>query len=198
MNAALTAKILARRNIGDAAFGVVPPAMGFEDKQSGVSCCDDMSLLRYLSKRGQRKFAETFIDWLENRNLSQYLVLWRSVGGLDGVHRGVMQRVLGTEIDLQNILWMYRLKRFYGIFGDTTYGFLVPVRYRLSADVFARMANCEDAGGLRAEMSGTIYGGFGLTERELAQDVIAKYRAEGRRSYVALLCGYLYERGVHK
>jgi len=176
MSAALTAKVLARR--GHSTAG------------------DAVSLLRYLSKKAEREFVSEFIDSLENRDIAQYLAVWRGTDGLDKLHREAMRRVLGLEIDLRNILWIFRLKRFYEIFGDTTYGFLVPIRYRLSADVFTRMVACKDVDSFKQELLGTMYGGFGMTERELAHKVTAKYRAEGRRSYVALLCGYLYSVGT--
>ena len=151
---------------------------------------------RFLQKKSEKDFVELFLK-SDVKDLQYYLSLWRGTKQLENPHRTAMQRVLGTEIDLQNILWAYRLKKYYGIFGDATYGFLVPVRHRLPQDVFSRMIQLQNAAGMQAVLSGTVYrsvfGDFSNAQNCLTNAVKARYRAEGRRSHIALLCGYLYE-----
>jgi len=177
MNAALVAKLRAR-------FG---------------RSKDSKGLLRYLHNKSETKFVASYLNGLETgiRDLHFYLTLWRGIKTLDKHHRIAMQRVLGTEIDLQNILWIYRLKKYYGISGDTTYGYLVPVRYRLPADIFSRIIACKDITTMQSELSTTIYHNvfknFTNAEICLINAVKARYLAESHKSYIALLCQYLYE-----
>jgi len=184
-NAALTAKILARR----AKLATAPLS------QTGSS---ENDFVRFLFKNSEKKFILTFVNGLESKSLPYYLTLWRGIGTLDKINRQAMQRIIGTEIDLQNILWVYRLKRFYSIFDDEIYGFLIPIRYRLSGEAFAKMVACKDIPSLQAEISATIYKNifedFSKPEQRLANAVKMRYRTESRRSHIALLCGYLYEK----
>jgi len=123
--------------------------------------------------------------------------LWHGAKQVKKAHNTAMQHALGTEIDLQNILWLYRLKKFYGIFGDAAYGHLVPICHRLPLDVFTHLAAIKNANGMQAILSNTVYrgvfGDFSNAQRRLTHAVKARYRAEGRRSHIALLCGYFYE-----
>lgn len=177
MNPALTAKVRAR--IG--------------------KCRGDSPLMRFLHNKKEKDFVKILLSGPESdiKDLQYYLTLWRGTKQLDKPHRAAMQRVLGTEIDLQNIIWTYRLKKYYGIFGDEAYGFLVPVRHRLPAQIFSQMVSCQNAAGMQAILSGTVYrhvfGDFSDAQNCLTGAVKARYRAESRQSYIALLCGYLYE-----
>lgn len=186
MNAALTTKILARR------AKLASP---------GFARSRENDLIRFLSKKSERKFAALFAGGPESKNLQYYLALWRGVNALDGTCRKAMRRILGTEIDLHNILWVYRLKRFYGIFGDETYGFLVPVRYRLSADALDKIVACKTISAMQSQVStiviGSVFGDFlpgDISPEQRIYNAVTKlYQSESRRSHMALLCWYLYE-----
>jgi len=181
-NAALIAKVLARRaNLAE-------------------SSQPHSNLFRFLSKKSEQKFVTAFANGLQSKDLQYYLTLWRGIRALNKPDFSAMQRILGTEIDLQNILWVYRLKRFYEISGDEVYGFLIPIRYRLSGDIFAQIVACKDISCLQAEIAKTIYKDvfedFKQPEQHLANAVKKHYRAESRHSHIALLCGYLYEKAL--
>jgi len=183
-NAALIAKVLARR----AKLAISPLSQTISSEKD---------LIHFLSKKSEKKFVTDFVNGLESKDLQCYLALWRSMGTLNEIDRQAMQRIIGTEIDLQNILWVYRLKHFYEIFGDEAYGFLIPIRYRLSGDAFATIVACKDIAQLQATIQYTIYKDvfrdFNQPEQRLALAVKVRYRTESRRSHIALLCGYLYE-----
>jgi len=130
--------------------------------------------------------------------------LWRSLGVLDKSSREIMRRVVSVEIDLQNILWMYRLKRFYGVVGDATFAYLIPVGGKLPREILARMAHCKDVTTFAAEVSRSPYSGvFGdfsdpiRAEQKLADAVKKLYQREIRKNSdsIAAVCGFLYERG---
>jgi len=172
MNSVLAAKIMARR-------------------QSNKSCD---GLLRYLQTKSEKKFVKNMMS--DCKNIEYFLTLWRDVKTLSKSDRIAMTNVLGVQIDLQNILWAYRLKKYYGIFGDTAYGFLIPIRHRLSKESFARIVSCKDASSLQSEVGATIYsnvfGDFIEPEQSLFNAVSLRYRKEGRFSHIALLCEHIY------
>lgn len=177
MNPALTAKIKAR--------------IGNE-----IQSCD--GLLRYLQNKQEKKFV---IDMMaESKNIEYFLKAWRGLKTLNRIDNMAMANILGLQIDLQNIIWAYRLKNFYGITGEASYGFMVPIRHRLSKETFTRITMCKDTRSLQQELETTnyknVFGNFENPEECLFNMVKAKYRTEGRRSHIALLCGYIYE--VHK
>ena len=182
MNTALVAKILARQ--------------GKTTKQTS----NPADLLLYIAKKNEKNFVISFMNDLKPKDLQYYLTIWRSAKNLDKPHSNAMKQVLGVEIDLQNILWVYRLKQFYKIYGDETYSYLTPIRYRLSGNTLAKIVACKDTPSLQAELSNTIYknifGDFSTPEQRLAEAVKLQYQKKGQHSHIALLCGYLHEMRV--
>ena len=150
-------------------------------------------LLRFLSKKCERTFVSDFVK--RPKDLHYYLALWRGIRTLDAADRAAMTRVIGMEIDLQNIVWLYRLKQFYGVYGHDAYSFLIPIRHRLTAHALAKMAQCSHVAALLAEVARTpyqnVFDNFTKPEQKLAEAVKKRYKAEGKRSHIALLCGYL-------
>ena len=161
-------------------------------------------LMHFIHSRPAKKFVELMAQGLASgeMDVAYYLALWKRVGMLDKLSQKVLRRVIGTEIDLRNILWMYRLKRFYGVVGDSTFGHLIPAGNRLSKEVVARMANCGDVGGLINELAqspyGNVFGDFNHGEMRLHDAVCRAYKRESRQNFnsIATVCGYLYDIGA--
>jgi len=89
----------------------------------------------------------------DERNISYYTTQWKRLARLDKANHQALRCGLGAEIDLTNILWMYRLKRFRRIKGGSTYGYLIPIRYRLSRIATQIMADCETPKALLEEVA---------------------------------------------
>jgi len=51
-----------------------------------------------------------------------------------------IKKSVGTEIDLLNIMWMYRAKKSYNLDENTIYGYLIPIHYKLTADQIKEFA----------------------------------------------------------
>ncbi|MCL2199439.1 MAG: V-type ATPase subunit [Defluviitaleaceae bacterium] len=122
--------------------------------------------------------------------------------------RESLKRVRGMELDLRNILWIWRLKTFHGVDGDAVFPFLSPHRYRLGVDEIRRMAHARSAQEFSQIVGGTVYdevfgGEFSkggvtalLGEQALARAVTAQYRRESRHCDFALIYSYLYARSL--
>ena len=166
---------------------------------------DSKALLHYIYDRPQKNFLKILATGLNSGRLdtAYYLQLWRGLNMLDKSSRDALRRVIGAEIDLQNILWMYRLKRFYGVVGDATFAYLIPVGGRLPGEVFVRMANCKDVTALAAEVLQSPYGGVfnNFTDTNRAEEKLFKavkklYQREicKNSNSIAAVCLFLYER----
>ena len=77
-------------------------------------------------------------------DLFYYLNLWDKVNGYgDKKEIEPLRRVVGTEIDLKNIIWVYRFKR-YRTEASTIFAHLIPAGYAMSMPELKRIA---EAGG---------------------------------------------------
>jgi len=163
---------------------------------------DAARLMHFIHTRPAKKCVEWMAQGLTagDMDVAYYLALWKHLGALDKFSQTAMRRIVGTEIDLRNILWMYRLKRFYGVAGDATFGYLIPVGKRLDKETVARMASCKDANGLIHMLAhgvySNIFGDFSHGESRLFHAVNQAYQREVRQNpdTVAMVCGYLYKR----
>ena len=52
-------------------------------------------------------------------------------------------RIYGTQMDLLNILWIYRSKRYYRVDPSEMYGHLIPIHFRLTVPFIRRLIECE-------------------------------------------------------
>ena len=115
-------------------------------------------ICRYISDKAQRDYIAAMAASAScEGSLHYYTSLWKSLNRLDKANQGVLRGILGAEIDLTNILWMYRLKRYHRVSGASTYGHLIPIRYRLSHDATRRMADAATPKALLEEVERSPY-----------------------------------------
>jgi len=131
------------------------------------------------------------------RDVAQYIKLWQQARQLKGTNGRVAQAILGTEIDLRNILWLYRLKKYRGVAGDEAFGKLIPVRWRLTMAWWQRMASAANGTALLDAIASSPYGGvfssFTQPERALDAAVARMCGIEAKRNpnSIAGLCGFI-------
>lgn len=74
-----------------------------------------------------------------------YTNIWKNVKkNFTGDDRTVLLDLIGTEIDLQNIMWIYRFKNSYDIENSLIYSFLVPIHYHVHKDYIIKLAQSND------------------------------------------------------
>jgi len=69
----------------------------------------------------------------------------------------VMRIVYGTEIDMKNILWIYRCKKYYNVPNEIIYIYHIPYRCALTKAVLQEMINAEDLNQLCDIIKTTAY-----------------------------------------
>ena len=134
------------------------------------------------------------------RGVSDYISLWRRLRYGCIADRRALLPLIGAEIDLRNIVWMYRLKEYYGVFGGVTYGRLIPIRYRLTEETMRKMADAKDCKALLAVVSqgpyAEVFPSFIKPERSLYHALAALYGKQARihPDSLAPVCACLHTR----
>ena len=75
----------------------------------------------------------------------------------DARMREIFTVLLGTEIDWQNILWIYRCRQFYGRDAADIYPELVPITYRLRRQEIKALLEAEGAEAFERVLAQTLY-----------------------------------------
>jgi len=92
-------------------------------------------------------------------DLYYYMNLWKEQKQyLDTVNRNMMEKIIGSEIDLRNIMWVYRLKKFYNINDSRIYAYLIPISHKLKRPHLMRMVQCATLSELSDEIRNSPYG----------------------------------------
>lgn len=73
-----------------------------------------------------------------------YQTVWKRIGKItDKRMKKILMELIGTEIDWQNIMWMYRAKQFYRMTPKELEADLIPIQYRLKKTEYERMVAAE-------------------------------------------------------
>ena len=72
--------------------------------------------------------------------------------------RFVMQKIHGVEIDLVNISWLYRIKKYYSIGIENMFCYLIPLTYKLEKNEIVKFASAKDLAELESMISHSVYG----------------------------------------
>jgi V/A-type H+-transporting ATPase subunit C len=154
-------------------------------------------IVAWLPSKGLRDFIQLMMPG-KTRDIPDYLHLWKRIKQLDGSNRRALLPLVGMEIDLVNIVWMFRLKRYYGISGDKTYGWLIPVVYRLTQEQTRQMGNTQDDKGLLALLKqtpyGTVFADFDKPEQRMFSILEGQYKKTARLypQSLAPVCDFLF------
>ena len=161
---------------------------------------DGTGLMSFIHHPPAKKLVSFMINSIETNEigLEYYLTLWKHISMLDKLSQAIMKKIVGTEIDLQNILWIYRLKKFYGIYGESTFGHLIPISHRLTRETLLSLANLKTVSELMTKVNQTKYGNifedFSHGEVKIYNTIYDLYKRETRKNNnsIATVCRYLY------
>ena len=68
-----------------------------------------------------------------------------------------MQVIYGTQIDLLNILWVYRFKKYFKIDAKSIYLSIIPIHYKLKKEQLIQLVESNGATEFIAALSSTHY-----------------------------------------
>lgn len=145
----------------------------------------------------------TLFDYEMTLDLFYFGIIWKSVQKLfTRQDRAVLLQTYGTKIDLLNLQWIYRSKKYYNMSPADIYSIIIPIHYKLKRDVISAMAEAEDAEAMTALILTTCYGRQFKEESGAALEHIyrsvldAAHRASLRKSPYSIACinSYLYDK----
>ena len=114
------------------------------------------SICRYIQDKPLRDYINAIAA--TDKDINFYLAQWKRAAKLGTQNKTALKHILGTEIDITNIIWMYRLKKYHRIKGSATYGYLIPIRHRLSNDATRHMAEAATIKALLEVVAQSPYG----------------------------------------
>lgn len=77
---------------------------------------------------------------------------------LKGAERKAIKHTIGCQIDLLNIMWIYRSKKFYDIDLSKIYATVIPVHYKLKNEQLTKLVEAATINDFMAILSTTYYG----------------------------------------
>ncbi len=139
-------------------------------------------------------------------DLYYYLNLWREKDKyLLGENKKAVTDIIGTEIDLLNLAWLYRLKVFYNIATDKQIlTYLIPIKHRLKMPSISAMVAAKTREELSAEILKTPYGKYIVEtdkpEKSLNKEMIRALRKTCMTSSnsLATTLNYIYLKTIEQ
>ncbi|MCL2190144.1 MAG: V-type ATPase subunit [Defluviitaleaceae bacterium] len=136
-------------------------------------------ILRWVQDKKLRSFiADVFPMESVWRDIAHFMHVWARLHRLDRANRNALIPAMGAEIDLTNIVWMYRLKKFYGVTGSEVFGRLIPVRYRLSEGEMRTIAQAKDVE--VPSMYASVLQDFTQPEQKIRREIARLYKKQAR------------------
>lgn len=145
----------------------------------------------------------TLFDYEMTLDLYYFSMVWKQKDKLlKGREQELLTKSLGSRIDLLNMTWIYRAKKYYQLTEAFIYTLLIPITYKLHDSDIRRMVTAPDGKALEDAVEATYYGRHfpdpdSHELEELYFQLIGKiYGIEKRKNpySLAVIISYLYEK----
>lgn len=74
-----------------------------------------------------------------------YTSMWRALNKMLSKEQAeLFKKLTGTQIDMLNLIWIYRGKKYFEFSPEIIFTYLLPVRYRISEDALKQLVTAED------------------------------------------------------
>ena len=102
----------------------------------------------------------TLFDYDLALDLYYFYEMWRkSRRLLRGKEREMYMRDFGTKIDLLNVQWIYRAKKYYNMLAPDIYSLTIPIQYRLGLEEFKNLVEAPTVEEFEKRLEDTYYAG---------------------------------------
>lgn len=86
----------------------------------------------------------TLFDYETSLDLHYFNFMWKAKDKiLKGKEHELITEAFGSRIDLLNLQWIYRSKKFYHMTPVEIYALIVPINYRIKKDLLTKIVECE-------------------------------------------------------
>ncbi len=115
-----------------------------------------------------------------------YKTIWSLIKrSLTGEDKACVMKIIGTHIDLLNMLWIFRCINYYNAAKEIIYAYLIPVRYKLKRSDIVRFIESDGTTGLALAFADSYY-----------SDVFTKdpsvFHEQNVNQYLFHICEQLY------
>lgn len=148
-------------------------------------------LIRRLKTTPEKNFAKHFIT--SPKDVDYYLGLWQLSKKLPNRSKIAMQKAIGPEIDINNITWCYRLKKYFGYPPQNIFKYLVPISHRLPHSQLQQMIHAPNPSDIPT-LAAPYYqlGDFGAADFEKRKaNIIQQAYQKQDKSPLIYLCRHL-------
>ncbi|MFR4439260.1 MAG: V0D/AC39 family V-type ATPase subunit [Hungatella sp.] len=156
-----------------------------------------------LLKLSEESSDVSLFDYEMHLDLMYFKVMWKIKDKLlSKKEREILTQCFGSKLDMLNIQWIYRSKKYYNLSSTDIYALLIPVQHRLKNDDIMKMAEAGNLDEFYQALHGTFYGSLELTDlnekpdlEELYEKVLNRiHRLTSKRQpySIATLNSYLY------
>lgn len=85
-----------------------------------------------------------------------YLTMWRSLTRmLPKDQEELSKKLVGVQIDMLNLMWIYRGKKYFDFSPEIIFTYLLPIRYRISEEALKQLVSADSVERF-VEMAGTL------------------------------------------
>ncbi|GHS89157.1 hypothetical protein AGMMS49957_11900 [Synergistales bacterium] len=141
---------------------------------------DDM---KDLDRAGFQKAIFDFVTTLDRYYLGALYEAAKDMGGEKG---RAVRMLVGARVDLTNLYWIYRARRFFGLSPEEALTLILRARYHADFDILTKFAFAEP-NVMASALVGTIYSGiFEFNEEDGKNVALREMRLESRVSKMLL------------
>lgn len=102
--------------------------------------------------------AATLFDYDLALELYYFTTMWKAKSRIfKKKELDIFTRDFGSKIDLLNIQWIYRAKKYYNMLPPDIYALTIPIHYRISAEEFKKLVETPSADEFMNQLKDTVY-----------------------------------------
>lgn len=120
----------------------------------------------------------TLFDYEMQLDLFYFKTMWKVKNKyLSKSEQKILSQCFGSKLDLLNLQWIYRSKKYYKLAPADIYALLIPLYYRLKKDDIVKLAETASVEEFYALLKGSYYGSLNLpdlTEEPNLEELYAK------------------------
>lgn len=123
---------------------------------------EETEFLELIKSQDYYKIFKEYEDIIENAPLEEIEVkldkfYFQKIYNLSKKINKNMLNIVGTEIDLLNVIWIYRSKKYFNYSKDEIRKILIPVNYKINKNKLEELLNCSDFNDIKSVLDKTIY-----------------------------------------
>ena len=101
--------------------------------------------LYYEPLRSVSEYANhTMFDYEMALDIFAFKYFWKKKKVFNSKEQKTISEFVGTDIDLLNVLWIYRAKQYYKLSNAKIYDIIIPVNYRIKSDQIKALVESQD------------------------------------------------------